>query len=336
MTEYEEIESVKKYILSVKSPAYFTTNKKELRIRCPYCGDSKADKSHAHLYVQMKPPFQFYCQKCTTKGVLCSETLRDMQIYNSDVVVSLVNLSKNNKADFENNTFRRAKKLINHPASTELSYRTLNYFNRRFNRNFTELDLIEKYKAVMDPIIFLAENNIYVENGQYDFNNAIGFISSDGSHVVFRDISCMQQKRYYNLSLVPDDCFSTSKIYNIKSILDSTKLNTTLIIAEGIFDIIGIELFLKDNNMIDADSQYIFSAACGKGYNSVISNYIHKGFFNLECKIFSDSDVDLNFYRNLKNSSVYIKRSRLEVFYNTLSKDYGIPSDGISLKKIIV
>ena len=73
------IESVRNIILKEKKPSYTTTNKKEVRVRCPYCGDSKTNKSSAHMYIEMRPPFRFHCFKCETAGRLTQQTAKDSE-----------------------------------------------------------------------------------------------------------------------------------------------------------------------------------------------------------------------------------------------------------------
>ena len=114
---------------------------------------------------------------------------------------------------------------------------------------------------------------------------------------------------------------------------------TTLIITEGIFDIIGVYNHFYGGN----DENTIFAAACGKAFNAVILNYIRMGFLDLDIIIYSDADVNVNFYKSLKMSSPYLKNSKITIFYNDLydpktgfGKDYGCRKNEIKLKKIII
>lgn len=331
MDEYEAIERVKSFILANKKPAFFTTSRKELRVRCPYCGDSRKDASHAHLYIEMKPPFRFYCQKCNTGGVLNAKTMRDFQLYDTEIAVSLTELNKNyqSKKGYSVTTFK--KKEFEFPIVVSSSSTTsVNYFNSRYGTNFSNEEITNRFKAVTDGIAFFEKNNLQIPYQMYDISRAIGFLSSDNSHIIFRDTSGTQSRRYFNYAIYPDE-FGVNKFYSIKTEIDMLTPEIDLVLCEGIFDIIGVYNYFYNQN-----KNIIFAAACGKGYNSVIANFIHKGFLNLNITIYSDGDVPLDFYRNLKMNSPYLKRTPITIFYNELEKDYGVPLERIKLRKSIL
>jgi hypothetical protein len=334
----KEIEQIRRLLLT-KRPSYETTNKKEIRVRCAYCGDSKKDPTHAHMYIEMKPPFKFYCQRCSTSGVLNMQTLRDLNIYSTDLSTNIINANKTIKKNDGHKFKIYSKKPDLVTNENEFTQNALNYFNNRFQTNYTNEEIINKFKVITNAQAFFEKNNIRIPIDArgvplYDFNNSIGFLSSDGTHVIFRDLTNQQRKRYFNLNLYNNDIDTANKLYNIKSAVDIMKDEITLIIAEGAFDIIGVyEAFYKNKKI---DNDHIFAAAAGKGYNAAISHYIRMGFLNLKVIIYSDTDVNQYFFKNLKDSSPYLKNSRLTIFYNNLEKDFGVPKDRIKLRKIIV
>jgi hypothetical protein len=337
----QQIESVRGMLLKSKKPSYQTTNKKEVRVRCPYCGDSRSDKNHAHLYIQMQPPFKFYCQRCTTAGVLNNQTLRDLGVFNNDLSTSIIDANKNiknnkgtEKVSFKKNNFQLNK------VESPFSINGVNYISNRFQMAFDNEYLVDRYKSITNALQFFTDNRMTIpvdmyRRPMYDFANSVGFMSSDGSHVIFRDITGMQPKRYFNLALTDDNNSVASKIYNIKRSVDILSDEINLVMTEGIFDIMGVyEHFYRDK--VEDKNNYIFAAAAGKGYNAVISNYMRMGFLNLNITIYSDSDVDTYFFKNLKESSVYLKNIPITIFYNTKEKDFGVSKDKIALRKVIV
>jgi hypothetical protein len=335
---YAEI--IREIILRTKKPSYQTTNKKEVRIRCPYCGDSKSNPTSAHLYIEMTAPFRFHCFKCETSGVLNQEAFRDMGLFDSELALSVVSANKERKNNSGIQKVSFKKQMVkNNVFETDATLNSLQYFNNRFHSNYTADFVKTKFKAVLDPIMFFNENRI-TPNVQFDFTQSIGFLSSDNSHVIFRDYGGKQDKRYNNLNIAYNENEGTiSKTYNISSNISAMEPDVNLVIAEGVFDIIGVYThFYRDN-----DYNTIFAAACGKAYNAVISNYIRMGFLNLNVIIYSDADVDPSFYRALKNNAPYLKNSKITVFYNNLydpktkyGKDYGCPKEDIQLRKIII
>jgi hypothetical protein len=337
-----QVEKIRELLLKNKKPSYQTTNRREVRVRCPYCGDSKKDRNHAHLYIEMNPPFKFYCQKCSTGGVLNNQTLRDLNVFNNDASVAIIEANKTIKRT-EGVQKISVKKYTPKMTTVESpqTINCINYVSSRYNMQFTNEYLVNKFKAITNSRQFFEDNKIMIPVDQYrrplyDFDNSIGFLSSDNSHIIFRDITGRQPKRYYNMALFQDDEKSiTNKLYNIKSSVDILSDEINLIITEGVFDIIGVyEHFYKDK--VAEKNNYIFSAAAGKGYGAVISNYIRMGFLNLNVSIYSDSDVDINFYKDLKSSLFYLKNTSITIFYNTMEKDFGVPRDNISLRKAIV
>lgn len=336
----DKISEIRDLILRNKKPSYSTTNKKEVRVRCPYCGDSRRDQSAAHMYIEMKPPFRFHCFKCETSGVLNNNTLRDLGIYENSITTNLVSLNRefSSLQKIQKVSIKKNKNIRNDHFESLNSYNSVNYFNNRYGTSLDGRFITEKFNAVLDAPSFFNSNNIYMPTNFYDFNNSIGFLSSDNSHIIFRDISGQQKRRYYNCNILNDD--SGSKIYNIKTSLNALSPTVNLVITEGIFDIIGVYLHFY---MGKSEDNTIFAAACGKGFNAVILNYIREGFLDMNITIYSDADVDLQFYKDLKRSSPYLKNSRITVYYNSLynkntgfGKDYGVPSNQIKLRKIII
>lgn len=338
--EYSEI--IKETILRTKKPSYKTTNGKEVRIRCPYCGDSKSNPSSAHLYIEMTPPFRFHCFKCETSGVLNQQSFRDMNIFDTDLSMHVINANKERKSlsGVQKISFKK-KILKNNIIETQTTYAGLNYINNRFNTNFPPEILTKKFKCILDPIEFFKANNITVPNMNFDYSQAIGFISADNTHLIFRDYGGKQDKRYNNFNICQNDALGlVSKSYNISGEISAMSPTVNLVITEGIFDIIGIYTHFR--HLYDEENT-IFAAACGKAYNAVILNYIRMGFLNLNVIIYSDGDVDQRFYKSLKNSAPYLKNSSITVYYNSLynpetkfGKDYGVPKEQIQLRKIII
>ena len=325
---------VRSILLREKKPSYTTTNKKEVRVRCPYCGDSKSNKSSAHMYIEMRPPFRFHCFKCETAGRLTQQTAKDFGLYNNELNSLLVEGTKLIRSTQPVQMVTNKRDMFYDSFNTNQAQTSLNYFNNRYGCNLSEEYVTNKFKAVLSAPEFFKRNNIYASLNQYDFNNVIGFVSSDASHIVFRDTSGMQQRRYFNLNLCNIDDDVASKIYNISSDLDIMSDSVKLVITEGIFDIIGVYLhFYKDT---PNEKNTIFAAACGKGFNTVITRFTRMGFLNLDVSIYSDADVGIDFYKNLKQSSPFLKNSRLNIFYNTIEKDFGVPLNRLNLKKAIV
>jgi hypothetical protein len=335
----DQVDVIRNVLLS-KKPSFLTTNRSHVRVRCPYCGDSRKSPNSAHLYVKMAPPFEFYCQRCDTGGVLNAKVLRELEIYNNEASMSIIEANKNIErvSGIQKISVRKYKPRLN-TVENEYSVNSVHYLNHRYGLNLDNDYIVNSFKAITNVDQFFKDNNIRYPVDQYgrqmyDFYNSIGFLSSDGSHVIFRDITGQQAKRYYNLNLFNEPRSTSNKLYNIKTELDILQDEINLIITEGVFDIIGVYEHFYKNNINNGN--YIFAAAAGKGYGAVISHYIQMGFLNLNITIYSDADVDPGFFRELKKNLIYIKNSPLTIYYNTREKDFGVPKDRISLRKVII
>lgn len=317
-----------------KNPSYSVSNGKNVAVRCPYCGDSVKNPKSAHLYIEVNPPYRFRCFRCEVSGRLNQSVLRDLEIYSNDISLEILKgnsglRQRSGKIDVVAN---RPKLAI---FDSQVEDRTLAYLNGRFGTSFTKVEAVKYFKAVLDPLQFIKTNKINISGSKFQFNDSIGFISSDGTYVVFRDITNKQKLRYYNLRLVSDDFEDASKVYNIRSKVDVMKEKTILNIAEGAFDIIGIWNKFKDEYNDDSVN-VIYSAAAGKSYNAAILRYIRMGFLDLEINIYTDSSDDVKFedFRVLKRQNKYIKNMTINIIYNTIEKDFGVPKDRIETKTI--
>lgn len=323
------IDEIRKTIKASVSPCYENTSHTELYCRCPNCGDSKKSSSSAHFYIEMRPPFKFYCQKCGFSGVLNQEILNKLQIYDNDTVLNVIKLNKTFKGNEIKFVKTEKQNIINYKdAENERSAKALTYFNNRFNVNATLEELNTKFKCICDVKSFLDEIKM-TYNKAFDYSNAIGFLSSDCKYLICRDISGNQKIRYSNNAISND--INKSKIYNIRTPMNILEDKVTLVITEGIFDAIGIYYKMYQNS-----ENTIVAAACGKSYLQVIEKFIKIGFLNLDINIYSDADVPVSFYNTMKNNSEYLKDIKINIFYNTIGKDCGVPADQITLSKTVI
>lgn len=320
-----------------KSVAYSKPNisNTELEVRCPYCGDSIKHANKGHCYITMTEPLMFRCVKCETGGYVTERFLHDIGCYDSEALVAALSANREFKKQCkkQNITIQPKNKDIKLPiVQTAQSQACLNYFNSRYNTVIDLETLVTKYKAVTDIDAFVSENNLNI-SCNFNLRGAIGFLSSDKTYVIFRDITGIQKIRYYNLKLV-DDHVTSSRQYTISTPIDLMQDEVTLIMTEGIFDIIGVyNSFYKDDTL----NNKIFCATCGKSYVSAINKFFHMGFLNLNIIIYSDSDVKYTWYINkVKNAMPELINTKITIYYNTLEKDYGIPSNRIKLKKVVI
>lgn len=308
---------------------------KEISVRCPYCGDSRKHSNKGHMNITTYAPYMYRCVKCETCGYVNDKFLHDIGCYDNDVLITVLAGNKEYKKQHKSTDTKKSfdKKIILPKVDSEQSKKCIDYFNSRYNSNYDLDTIVDKFKAVVDIDAFVDENNLNINSGYFNLRESIGFLSTDKTYIIFRDISGQQQIRYFNLCLVGDDMIR-NKRYNINVPVDIMKDKITLIMTEGIFDIIGVY-----NKYYSNDNQYdkIFCATCGKSYTSAIMSFIKKGFLNLDIIIYSDADVDYKWYIDkVKNANEILKNQKITIYYNKLDKDYGIDPNKIDLRKMVI
>lgn len=325
-------EKVRETIKASVHPCYENTSKTELYCRCPYCGDSTKSKTSAHFYIRMEPPFLYNCFKCGKSGRMTRKTLEDLGVYDNDIAIGMASMASS-EADESKNAAKASlsqrKKIVLAEAETETTKAGLAYLNGRFGSSIDLETANSKFRCSCDPAKFLKSIGVVAPNG-FDCSKSIGFVSSDESHLICRDITGKQERRYTNVNIAKDgNDDSVSKIYNIASSIDVMSPEINLVITEGIFDVIGI--YLAEYQGTGKEENTIFSAGCGKSYSSVVERFIRKGFLNMNVFIYSDADVDVGYFKEMLRHDPYMGQMKVRLFYNSESKDVGVPKDQIKL-----
>ena len=167
------------------------SNGMELRTRCPYCGDSRKNSTSAHMYISLEPPFLFNCFRCETSGKLTPKVLRDFDIDDSSFHVDIIETNKKYRGKLGKSIKSHGNLKLN-IYHKELAENNIKYFNQRYNTNYTMNNanfLMETYKVILDPINFLYQNKIKIDDDNpFNFAESIGFISFDKTYAIFRNI----------------------------------------------------------------------------------------------------------------------------------------------------
>ena len=323
------IDNIRTTIENSVKPCFHNTSLTELYVMCPECGHT-SHKGSAHYYIAMVPPFKTYCQKCGKKGALNHNTLEELGIYNNELELMIKEANKDvtGKTSYSVSYFKPKSQIFDYSddddARTQLS---VDYVNKRFNSEFTIDELNNRFKCVANPAKYLQSKRIDVSRYKFNFDKAIGFVSSDNQYLICRDISGEQEMRYSNVPLSNDK--KSSKIYSIRMPNDRLNPKSTLVITEGIFDAIGVyNAFYKDSENV------IIAAGCGKSFEQVIDKYKRLGYLNLDIVIYSDSDVNISMYKKIKLTNKM--KEKITVYYNSLGKDTGVSPDKIKLVETII
>ena len=321
-----------------------TTNKKEISLRCPICGDSYKHANSSHLYIKLDvnegEPHTYYCQRCKAKGIVTADFLKLLKIHDSELNVAIgINLKEASK-----NNNRKVSKRLNKadlivPNIYNVDKRNLiklKYINDRLGikLGFDDLAKFKIFLNLYDVLDLNEINFLTCRQGMEDIlnDNFIGFISYDNNYAIMRNLSkkVLPETRYYNYNIY-DNYDNTKRFYIIPTKIDIMSPTIKICIAEGIMDILGVYHHLEKEH-----NNTLFIAVCGTGYNLVINEIAKMGFLDMDIKFYSDNDQDLRMFRKIKSEFSFLSNKRCEVIYNTIEKDFGVTADKIKIKKSFI
>jgi hypothetical protein len=325
--------------------AYLNRSGTELTVRCFNCGDS-VNANHGHLNIKVDDPnyIVWRCVKCDSSGYVDTKFINNLKIKDESALrfahknsINIIN--KRKKIKQSSNNFSSFKKLKIPYSNDKKSLKKLKYLNNRLKTNLSVKDAVDYFKIVLD-LRQLFRMNSWMKINEENYimsrlaNEGIGFISSDNTKIIFRDTSNSWKKRYFNYNVYGnflDDNFS-SAIYTVSKKIDLLFPMPLVVIAEGTIDIVSVVLNIFGRDSLN-DNNIIFLNAFGKSYIKSLKKVRQLGFFDFNLKIFSDSDVNLSFYKKLKKYDPILYRKRILIYYNKLRKDFGYPKEYLSPKK---
>jgi len=346
------IETFKIYLLSTPYAKPYKMGT-EIAIRCPFCGDSGRTKT-PHMYVSLQrnnsynlPLFPYQCKRAVcgkSSAVLTKEVALMLGVNDYNILSYLDEMTAKMKNSVRHiSKFSPNKKLIidrydDIDISNELIMNKLMYVGNRIGYK----DIVDNYrvfKIIPDLIEFFKVNHLQ-PNFEYSdvrnllrllHNSSVGFLSADNTKINFRDINhngvISLKDRYFQYSLYPSTVTS-SGLYFIPNVINILKNNTNLVMAEGSFDILRI---FVDFYKMDYNHGLFAAVNNAGGYKPCINKVLSMGIMPKKITIYSDDDVDLNYYKYKVKPKV--PTIPLEIFYNELSKDYGNVQDPIKLIK---
>lgn len=321
----------------------------DICVRCPICGDSIKSRDHGHFHIiintnEDEEPIFYHCFRCTSSGILTPSLLRELGIYDVEITTPLNKYNKMITKRLKNSLELRdggVNLKFQLPQLLNLAEPKRRYLNRRLGVDLSFEEWIN-FKAVFNIGELLMANNIQKfnmskENVRLIHDDYVGFASTRNETITFRDtkyctdpIEAKARQRYFKYPVVK----SINSVKNMYIIPNKIDLMTTepleINIAEGIMDILGI-YFHVDNR---ESTNKIHCAVCGSGFYNVCKYFIHLGLFgdNVTINIYSDQDRKPWFYKELFNQLRPLV-GNINLIYNDLGKDCGVPKDKIRLSK---
>jgi hypothetical protein len=161
--------------------------------------------------------------------------------------------------------------------------------------------------------------------------NFLGFVSYDNNYIIMRNLSrrVLPNVRYHNYNIY-GNYDNTKKWYVIPTQLPVLQERLTVIMTEGIFDILNVYFHIETEH-----TNKLYIAVCGIGYNGAIQALIRMGYLDINLVIYGDSDQDIRLYRGIKSDNApFITMATL--YTNKLAKDYGDHTVGYESRKVIL
>lgn len=314
-------------------------------VKCPICGEGSKHHDHGHCYVGLingGPPVVYHCFIGECSGIVTPEFLHSMDIFDNELdnILNIFNKSYDKISKESRKIYMIQKKkdnlIIPDIEERNSNILKLNYLRNRMKIGFS-FENCKDLRMVFSLYDFLDANNIKPNLNRYKRkildivdNDYLGFVAANNSHIIFRNTKNNKNLRYLKYEIFDEPSLGNI-IYNIPGVrCDVFSDNVNLHVAEGTFDILGVYNSICRGDKINN----IYSACCGSGYLNTIRYFIKLGFIgNLNVNIYSDKDKDPTFYKKTYMSIKPWVKS-INIFYNDLSKDYGVPKDEIEISKI--
>lgn len=339
--------TVYNHLAKTVTPLYLTVRKDETNLRCPICGDSTKSTKSAHMYIQNKPPFKFYCQKCGSTGIVDDKFLLKFNANSPDMNSYLSNsqleyqmeLNRKYGSSLTNYTKKEEFKILPNQYG-DLEKRKMDYIANRISRETITKDEIKKFRIILNLFDFYTNNGIetsnmtdYQKKKLDDLNkNYVMFLLHDNNLISCRHMNPSNKKeKFYKLRIFDNDLNTSTRFFSIVNKIDLTNRVFNIHMSEGIFDILSVYYNLMDQKI---DDNTLYLANNGTGYLFVLEYIQSLSILNANINIYCDNDLSIDkLKKSLRNSSL-IKFNEANIYYNTYGegvKDFGVTKDKIKV-----
>ena len=336
---YDFKKEVETKLLSL--PHSHRISRNQIAMRCKFCGDSKKDPRKTRFYVLLNldsdAPIVYNCFNCNESGILTPSVLRTFEINDLQLNSNLITFNKQSITKVNKHLNRKDNSYnfcVPIPKNTKLNILKKKYIEDRLGITLSLKQLLA-LKVIFSLEDFLVQNDIEEVNANKQRANRlndeyVGFLSARNEYIIYRDITGKNKLRYDKYTII-ENIENNRKFYVIPTKIDVMTTETIYInMAEGVFDILGVYFHVKNQK----DKNNIYVAICDSSYANVIKYFIKLGLIgdNIIVNIYSDDDHDEYFYKNMINElSPWVKQ--INLYYNTLSKDFGVHKKDINVVK---
>ena len=287
-----------------------TSGSGQYRCNCPFCIFDKGKHLYVKIDVRDDSPILYNCFKCNARGVMNSKLLELLGV--RDIRLPRMKLQRK----VEQSKLSESNSMITVGETDDVGG-ICQYINDRVG-HYPTLDELKCFQYIGNPSKYVDE---YLKGDKRCLKDRYWFKLSNGNITGrYRDDSQMRWMKYR-----PGVMINPMGIYTIKTPFDIYQ-PINVVIAEGIFDVIGLYYNYSLDNPI-------YVAVLGKDYYKGIKYVLDRGIFgtNVSIKIFKDQDVQNVCY----SDNVRKLFKQIDVYENMSAKDYGVLPDELDIFKIL-
>jgi predicted RNA-binding Zn-ribbon protein involved in translation (DUF1610 family) len=331
---YEQpILDLKQRLLLLENSKPISTQSELAAVRCPLCGDSDNLRS-AHLYIGTKEyngkvAVVYDCKKCGKQGFVTPSLLRKLGIVDIFIDTYLKSITKGNVRHFgAEDDLSKSNFLF--PKITKADSDKVSYLSDRLQLDFSDNEMIKKYKVILNFETFLKINNIKdpavsPDKIQAIGNGGIGFLSEDKKSVSVRNMNpgVNYQGRFNIIHLFQG--VRHPFMYIPPCNVDILTPFPRIVVSESSFNIICCK-----NYFFPDDTSTIYASSSRKSYNRPIIRLIQlSGFVSGQIDIFADNDSDFSVDWYKDHLAKFLDNYEITVYLNSEGKDFGdMPKEG--------
>jgi hypothetical protein len=331
-----EILELKQRLLLLEHSKPVSTLSELASVRCPLCGDSD-NINHAHLYIGVKEYdnehlIVYDCKKCGRQGFVSPGFLRRLNIDDISIETYLKRSLKrvaHIKSYGKDDDISKTRFLF--PKITKGDSKKIEYLSERLQMDFSNNEMIERYKVILNLGSFLNVNKITNPAVSIDkigllSEYGVGFLSEDKRSVSIRNMDPgVSYKDRFNIIHL----FQGSRhpfMYIPPCNLDVLSPYPHIAVSESPFNIICC----KNYFFTEDDTSVIYAAAGRKLFSRPITRLIQlTGFVNGQIHIFADNDNNFNTDWYRFHLSKFLNNYDITIYLNNAENDFGnMPKKG--------
>lgn len=325
----------------IKWSGYYKTSNGWIGVKCPFCGDSKKEKS-VHLFVRISNNeddnvYMTRCFRtnCGHTGILKASELVKFGIINSDLFSFVQSQEYKSYKKIKTVDKEDSKLIIS--LDSYSSKEIQEYMIKRIGIDAQDSDVRRRLRFIPDIRNFILKNQDVLapsDSLKYIWDNAdtsVCFLNKNGTRIFARHINPINDRKHSIATIVNIPDYAVHTPYTIVNGIGEYDIdNFHYALCEGIFDILNMYLYISGG--VSGIFEATGSASSIRNRFLRASNY----YYDINWIMGKDSDVSMDFFQKLKKTYDYRFKNPLSIVYSENTKDIGDLSEKFIPKKKII